>query len=70
MAVEEYDSMHHMRRDVHEAHSAAQIAKLLSTLAMIGAVLSLALAVWALDKAGQAQSDANRTSETVQRAQQ
>jgi hypothetical protein len=69
MAVEEYDSMHHMRRDVHEAHSDAKVAKLLSTLALIGAVLSLALAVWALDKAGQAQSDSNRAVETVQRAQ-
>jgi hypothetical protein len=69
MAVEEYDSMHHMRRDVHEAHSDAKVAKLLSTLALLGAVLSLALAVWALDKAGQAQSDSNRAVETVQRAQ-
>jgi hypothetical protein len=67
--AEEYDSMHHMRRDVHEAHSSAQVAKLLSTLALIGAVLSLALAVWALDKAGQAQSDANRATEAVQRVQ-
>lgn len=65
--AEEYDSIHHMRRDVHEAHSSAQVSKLLSTLALIGAVLSLALAVWALDKAGQAQSDANRAVETVQR---
>lgn len=69
MAVEEYDSMHHMRRDVHEAHSDAKVAKLLSTLALLGAVLSLALAVWALDKAGQAQSESNRAVETVQRAQ-
>lgn len=69
MAVEEYDNMHHMRKDVHEAHSDAKVAKLLSTLAMIAAVLSLALAVWALDKAGQAQSDANRSTEAVQHIQ-
>jgi hypothetical protein len=68
--AEDYDSIHHMRRDVHEAHSSAQVAKLLSTLALIGAVLSLALAVWALNKAGQAQSDANRAAETVQQRTQ
>lgn len=70
MAVEEYDNLNHMRKDIHEAHSDAKVAKLLSTLAMIAAVLSLALAVWALDKAGQAQSDANRSTEAVQRIQQ
>lgn len=66
--AEDYDSIHHMRKDVHEAHSSAQISKLLSTLALIGTILSLGLAIWALDKAGQAQSDANRASETVERA--
>lgn len=64
---EDYDSIHHMRKDVHEAHASAQVSKVLSTLALIGAIISLALAVWALDKAGQAQSDANRAIQTTQR---
>lgn len=66
---EDYDSIHHMRKDVHEAHSSSQVAKLLSTLALIGTILSLALAIWALDKAGQAQSDANRAIESIERMQ-
>lgn len=64
---EDYDSIHHLRRDVHDAHSDARVAKLLSTLALLGALLSLGLSIWALDKAGQAQSDANRATESVQR---
>lgn len=70
MAVEEYDNLHHMRRDVHEAHTNSQIAKVLSTLAMIGAVIALTLALWALDKAGEASSNANRSLETVQQRTQ
>ena len=69
-AVEEYDNLHHMRRDVHEAHTSSQIAKVLSTLAMIGSVIALALSLWALDKAGEAQSSANRSLETVQQRTQ
>lgn len=70
MAVEEYDSnMHHWRRDVHDAHTNSQVAKLLSYLALAGAIISMALAIWALDKAGEAQSTANRAQESVQRIQ-
>jgi hypothetical protein len=70
MAAEEYDTLHHMRRDVHDAHTNSQIAKVLSTLAMIASVISLALALWALDKAGEASSNANRSLETVQQRTQ
>lgn len=66
---DDYDSIHHMRRDVHDAHSDARVAKMLSTLALIGSILSLGMAIWALDKAGQAQSDANRATEAVQRVE-
>ena len=64
---DDYDNIHHMRRDVHDAHSSAQVSKVLATLALIGAILSLGLAIWALDKAGQAQSDAKRATEAFQR---
>lgn len=66
---DDYDNIHHMRRDVHDAHSSSQVAKVLSTLALLGAILSLGMAIWALDKAGQAQSDANRANDAVQRIQ-
>lgn len=70
MAAEEYDNLHHMRRDVHDAHTNSQIAKVLSTLAMIASVIALALSLWALDKAGEAQSSANRSLETVEQRTQ
>lgn len=73
MAVDnsDYDdrSMHHLRRDVRDAHVDSTLAKTLSYLAMLGMIISLALAVWALDKAGEAQSTANRAQETAQRLQ-
>ncbi len=55
-----------MRRDVHEANTNSQIAKLLSTLALIGAAIALAMSMWALSKAGDAQSTANRAMEMSQ----
>lgn len=58
-----------LRKDVHEAHSESKVAKVLATLALIGAVISLALSGMALDKAGDAQSTANRTSDAVERMQ-
>ena len=76
MPAEEYDrhdhrgnydnAQHHLRRDVHEASTESKLAKLLSTLALLTAALALALSIWALDKAGQAQSTANRATQTVQ----
>lgn len=60
-----YDNMHHMRRDVHDAHTNSQLAKLLSALALTAAVISLALAGYALNKAGEAMSTANRATESV-----
>lgn len=64
--AEDYDSIHHLRRDTHEAHTSSQIAKVLSTLALIGAIISLILSIWALSKAGDAQSTANRATQTIQ----
>lgn len=55
-----------MRRDVHEAHTDSQVAKLLSTLALIGTIIALGLSMWALNKAGEAQSTANRATEISQ----
>jgi hypothetical protein len=63
-------SLHHMRRDVRDAHVDSKVAKMLSYLALAGALLSLALAIWALDKAGEAQSTANRAQESSQRQTQ
>lgn len=65
--TDDYDSLHHMRRDIHEAHTNAHVAKLLSYLALAGMVISLGLSIWALDQAGEAQSTANRTAEALQR---
>jgi hypothetical protein len=64
-----YNDVHNMRRDVHDAHTNSQIAKLLSTLALIGAVIAIGLSMWALNKAGDAQSTANRAMETAQSRQ-
>jgi len=63
-------STNELRKDVHEAHSDAKVAKLLSALALIGAVIALTLSIMALDKSGEAQSTANRASDAVQRLEQ
>lgn len=65
----DYGTLHHMRRDMRDAHVDSKVAKMLSYLALAGVILSLALAIWALDKAGEAQSTANRAQETSQQAQ-
>jgi hypothetical protein len=64
--AEEYETSHHLRRDIHEAHTDSKLAKLLGTLALITAALALALSMWALDKAGEAKSNANRALEQSQ----
>jgi hypothetical protein len=61
-----YNDTHSLRRDVRDAHTDSQLAKLLATLALIGAALALALSMWALSKAGDAQSTANRAMEMSQ----
>jgi hypothetical protein len=58
-----------LRKDVHEAHSDSKVAKMLSTLALIGAVIALTLSIMALNKAGDAQSTANRATDAVERMQ-
>ncbi|MDB5166840.1 MAG: hypothetical protein JWM37_912 [Candidatus Saccharibacteria bacterium] len=63
--AEDYDSIHHMRRDVHDAHTNSQVAKLLGTLALIASVIALAVAIVAYNKAGDAQSTANRATERL-----
>lgn len=57
--------LHHMRRDVRDAHTNAQLAKWLSIMAMILAAIALWVAVSALNKAGEAQSTANRATESI-----
>jgi hypothetical protein len=61
-----YNDTHSLRRDVRDAHTDSQLAKLMSTLALIGTIISLGLAMWALSKAGDAQSTANRAMEMSQ----
>jgi hypothetical protein len=68
MAVEDYSNgneMHHLRRDARDAHSNSQLAKWLSILALIGAAIALWVAMSAMNKAGEAQSSANRNSERI-----
>jgi hypothetical protein len=60
--------LHHLRRDARDAHSSSQLAKWLSILAMIAAAIALWVAVSALNKAGDAQSTANRATESVNQA--
>ena len=55
--------MHHMRRDVRDAHSNSQLAKWLSILALIASAIALAVSMAAMNKAGDAQSTANRATE-------
>jgi hypothetical protein len=65
-----YDEQHHLRRDVHEASTASQLARLLSTLALITGAIALALSLWALNKAGDAQNAANQANDRAQQALQ
>jgi hypothetical protein len=70
MATEDYNSnhsndMHHLRVDARNAHSDSQLAKWLSIIALIVAAIALAVSVAAMNKAGDAQSTANRATETV-----
>ena len=58
--------MQHMRRDARDAHSNSNLAKWLSILALIVSGIALAASVAASDKAGQAQSTANRATESSQ----
>jgi YbbR domain-containing protein len=63
------DELHHLRRDSRDAHTNSQLAKWLSILAMILAAIALWVAVSALNKAGDAQSTANRATESVNQTQ-
>lgn len=64
-----YNELHHMRRDARDAHSNSQLAKWLSIMALITAAITLAVAVAALNKAGDAQSTANRATERINTVQ-
>ncbi len=69
MATNDYEGssdMHHLRRDVSDAHSNAQLAKWLAIIALVTAAIALGVAAAAMNKAGEAQSSANRNSEKVQ----
>ncbi len=68
MATDDYgngNEMHHLRRDARDAHSNSQLAKWLSILALIGTAIALWVASSAMNKAGEAQSSANRNSERI-----
>lgn len=74
MATEDYNDsshgsgLHHLRRDVHDAHTGSQVARVLSILALLGAILALGLSIYALDKAGEAANDATRAVQMAERA--
>ena len=61
--------MQHMRRDVRDAHSDAKAAKLLSTLALLGALLALGFSIAAWNKANDAFGNSQRAFNTAQQAQ-
>lgn len=71
MAVNEYESnysnndLHHLRRDARDAHTSSELAKWLSIIALVTAGIALALSMSALNKAGEAQSTANRATESA-----
>jgi len=69
MAAEDYDNsgmhMHHMRNDVRDAHTNSSVAKMLATLALIGALIALALSVMAWNKANDAWGNAQRAIEST-----
>jgi hypothetical protein len=73
MASDDYNDnrndMHHLRRDARDAHSNSQLAKWLAIMALIISAIAIAVAVAALNKAGEAQSTANRATESSVRAQ-
>lgn len=74
MATDDYDyndhrtDMHHLRRDTRDAHANAQVAKWLSILSLIAAAIALWIAVAAMNKAGDAQSTANRATQSIQQS--
>lgn len=74
MATDDYtlnqNDLHHLRRDARDAHSDSQLAKWLSILALLTAAIAVAVGVAALNKAGEAQSTANRATENIQRVVQ
>jgi preprotein translocase subunit SecG len=68
MATDDYSNgneLHHMRRDARDAHSNSTLAKWMSILALLTAAIALAVAVMAMNKAGEAQSTANRATERL-----
>ena len=74
MATDDYgtthqNDMHHLRRDARDAHANSQLAKWLSIIALIVSAVALATAMAAMNKASDAQSTANRATESVQRSQ-
>lgn len=69
MATNDYEGgsdLHHLRRDARDAHSNAQLAKWLSIIALIAAAIALWVAAAAMNKAGDAQSSANRNAERIE----
>jgi hypothetical protein len=54
------NSVHHMRNDVRDAHTNSSLAKMLATLALIGAVIALAVSIAAWNKANDAAGNASR----------
>ena len=64
--VDDYNDSHHVRRDIRDAFNNANVAKILSYLAIIGAAIALAVALNALNKATDALNNANRAVESTQ----
>ncbi|MDN5275854.1 MAG: hypothetical protein JWN33_503 [Candidatus Saccharibacteria bacterium] len=66
--ADDNDNMNHLRRDVHEAHSESKLAKVLSWLALLGAVIALAMAGTAIGVANDAKNQSQRAIEQAQQA--
>lgn len=61
-----YDDFHATNENVYKAANDSTATRLLSTLMLVGLLITLAVGVWALDKAGRMQSDNSLANTTVQ----
>jgi len=62
-----YNDMHHLRRDMRDMHSNATLAKWLSIISLIVAAIALTIAGIAMSRASDAQGTANRALDSVSR---
>lgn len=63
--AEEPTGLPHLRHTAPTPHSNVEIAKLPATLALVGSILSLALAIWALEKARSVETSVARSEAVI-----